>query len=102
MLLFYLFELGLVRQVFLIVSILIRNSFLSCLTFGHLLHMVVVIFHEGRHREIHTFNCNILIFILVDLICFSVIEVDFVLLVQLELRVWLGFFLEWLSFVLVN
>ena len=102
MLLFYLFELGLVRQVFLIVSILIRNSFLSCLTFGHLLHMVVVIFHEGRHRKIHTFNCSVLIFILIDLICFSLIKEDFVLLVQLELRVWFRFFLKWLRFVLVD
>ena len=91
-----------VWQVFLIVTILIRDPFLSSYTFCHLLHMVVVIFHEGRHREIHTFYCGILIFILVDLICFNLIEVDFVLLVQLELRVWLRFFLKWLSIVLVD
>ena len=78
---------SLVWQFFLGVSILTCDFFLPRCTFGHLLHVVVVVFHERSHRKIDAFDSTVLIFILVDLISFVLVKDHFVFLIQLELRV---------------
>ena len=92
----------LIRQVLGVFAVNVCDSLLPGDTFGHLLHMVVVVLHEGRHCEIQVFNSCVLVFILVDLVSLLLIEVHLIFLVKLELWILVTLLLEWQVVALID
>ena len=67
---------------FLVLEIDIGDHFLPSDRRGHPLHVSIMVFHERGHGEIEAHNSVVLVFKAIYLICFLLIKVDLVFLIE--------------------